>query len=162
MITDASAHPLPPMPEIGHPESYYVKRAHEAEHRGDVHAREAFKVAQYVTLAIEPNLPWAQKLRYLCHALHRHCVPPPLPDDKVWGFYRDLANLVRTVAGAEALRLASHEDDMYAARLDIGQDRSTIEDEAEEFFGTLVPDHCPEWFNDADYCQIKLIRDQWI
>lgn len=162
MITGTSAHPLPQMPEIGHPESFYTKRVHEAERRGDMHAREAFKVGQYVTLAMDPNLPWPQKLRYLCHALRRHCVAPPLPDDTTWGFYRDLANLVRTAAGAEALRLASHEDDMYAARLDIGQDRTTIENEAEEFFGALVPDHCPEWFNEADYAQLKLIRDQWI
>jgi hypothetical protein len=80
----------------------------------------------------------------------------------VWAFYSGLANLVRQHAGQEALRLASTEDDLYAARLAMGQTREHIEDEAEEFFGRLVPGECPEWLNEDDYNQLKLIRDQWI
>ena len=32
---------LPSMPEIGHPESYYVRGVHQADKAGDVHTREA-------------------------------------------------------------------------------------------------------------------------
>ena len=75
-----------------------------------------------------------------------------------------MASLVRQCAGAEALRLASAEDDLYAARLSMGQEREQIEDEAEAFFGKLMGsgDQCPEWLNETDYLQLKLIRDQWI
>ena len=53
---------LPQMPEIGHPESYYAKRVHMADEAQDVHAHEAYKVGQYVTLAMDPNLSWDEKL----------------------------------------------------------------------------------------------------
>jgi hypothetical protein len=89
-------------------------------------------------------------------------VPPPLPDDDVWTFYRGLADLVRQHAGQEALKLASQEDDLYAARLAMGQTREHIEDEAEEFFARLVPSECPDYYNEDDFNQLKLIRDQWI
>ncbi len=111
---------------------------------------------------MDPRLAWEEKLKYLTHALKRHCVPPPLPDDDVWMFYRSLADLVRRYAGQEALRLASQEDDLYAARLSMGQTRDKIEDEAEEFFAKLVPPECPDWLNKEDYQQLRLIRDQWI
>jgi len=78
-------------------------------------------------------------------------------------FYRQLADLVRQHAGQEALRLASTEDDMYAARLAMGQTRDKIMEDAEVFFGRLVPfEFNPEWFNEEDYRQLKMIRDQWI
>src|SRR4051794_40646834 len=96
---------LPPMPEIGHPESYYAKKVHEADRQGDVHKREAHKVGQYITLALDPHLEWEEKLKYFRHAIKRHCVPPPLPDDAVWMFYRALADLVRQYAGQEALKM---------------------------------------------------------
>jgi hypothetical protein len=155
---------FPPMPEIGKPESYYAHNVHQADRLGDVHAHEAHKVGQYVTLAMDPHLTWEEKLKYLKHALKRHCVPPPYPDDDVWMFYQQLADLVRQYAGQEALRLASVEDDLYAARVSMGQSREKIEDEAEEFFGKLLGagDSCPEWFNEPDWAQLKLIRDQWI
>ena len=38
----------------------------------------------------------------------------------------------------------------------------TIENEAEHFFARLLPQQCPDWFNEDDYSQLKLIRDQWI
>jgi hypothetical protein len=44
----------------------------------------------------------------------------------------------------------------------MGQTREKIEDEAEQFFARIVPGECPEWFNEEDYGQLKLIRDQWI
>jgi hypothetical protein len=155
---------LPPMPQIGHPESYYAKLSHEADRQGDRHAREANKVGQYVTLAMDPHLTWEEKLKYFSHALKRHCQPPPYPDDIVWMFYQQLADLVRQYCGFEALRLASTEDDLYAARISMGQNRDKVDDDAEVYFAKLLGqrDVCPEWFNEADWSQLKLIRDQWI
>jgi hypothetical protein len=162
MTTDSRT--FPPMPEIGHPEAYYAKAVHRAERLGDPHAREAYKVGQYITLALDPNLTWEEKLKYFRHALKRHCQPPPFPDDDVWTFYHRLADLVRHFAGQEALRIASQEDDLYAARVAMGQDNEKIADEAEDFFGKICPpgQDCPEWFNETDYAQLRLIRDQWI
>ena len=77
-------------------------------------------------------------------------------------FYRNLADLVRQYAGQEALRLASIEDDLYAARINMGQTRENIENDAERFFSRIVPRECPDWFNEEDFGQLKLIRDQWI
>jgi len=78
-------------------------------------------------------------------------------------FYRSLADMVRQHCGTEALRLMSKEDDLYAARLSMGQLRETIENEAEEFFGKIMGgEERPVWFLDADWEQMRLIRDQWI
>jgi hypothetical protein len=163
-MDNPAARQLPGMPEIGKHESYYAKLVHEADRQGNTHQHEAANVGQYVSLALDPSLDWEQKVKYFRHAIKRHCNPPMYPDDAVWLFYQDLANLVRQTAGAEALRLASAEDDLYAARLSMGQDREQIEDDAEAFFQKLMGsgDQCPEWFNEADFSQLKLIRDQWI
>jgi hypothetical protein len=87
-----------------------------------------------------------------------------VPDEPVWVFYRELADLVRQYAGREALRLASTEDDLYATRLQMGSAREQIESEAEVFFCALTGsgDRRPDWFSDEDWAQLKLIRDQWI
>ena len=155
---------LPRMPEIGYPESHYARKIRQADLESDHHAHEAYKVAQYITLAMSPRLPWSDKLRYFRHALRRHCNTPPLPTDEVWIFYKDLADLVRRHAGQEALRLALAEDDLYTTRIAMGTPRERIEEEAEQFFGKLLPhqDHCPEHFNDEDWSQLKMIRNQWI
>ena len=155
---------LPCMPEIGRPESYYATQVRSADGRSDVHTREAAKVGQYITLGLDPALAWEDKLKFFRHALKRHCVPPPYPDDEVWMFYQQLAELVRSHCGHEALRLACAEDDLFAARLGMGQTRDRIEEDAEDFFRRLMVagDQCPEWFNDTDWLQLKLIRDQWI
>lgn len=157
-------HIFPPMPEIGKPESHYAKLARQADAEGNHYAHEVAKVGQYITLALDPRLDWLAKLRYFQHALKRHCVPPPVPDEPVWVFYRDLADLVRQYAGQEALRLASAEDDLYATRQALGSDRDAIEAEAEDFFSKLLGagERRPDWFNDVDWAQLKLIRDQWI
>jgi hypothetical protein len=154
---------FPPMPEIGRPETFYAKMVHRADKVGDTFGHEAYKVGQYVTLAMSPNLSWEQKHKYLTHALKRHCQPPPFPDEEVWMFYRQLADLVRQHAGIEALRIASIEDDLYAARLAMGQTREKIAEDAELFFARLCPrENTPEWFNEEDYRQLKMIRDQWV
>jgi len=89
---------LPSMPEIGRPESYYASQVRSADGRSDVHSREAAKVGQYITLAMDPSLSWEDKLKYFRHAIKRHCSPPPYPDDEVWMFYQQLAELVRVRA----------------------------------------------------------------
>src|SRR5687768_16272105 len=109
-----AVHLLPPMPEIGHTEAYYARLSKMADEKGWVHAREAAKVGQYITLALDPHLEWDAKRRYFRHALRRHCVPPAVAHDLVTGFYDRLAILVRENAGREALRLASKQDDLYA------------------------------------------------
>jgi hypothetical protein len=156
--------PLPSLPEIGHPETYYANRVHLADKMGDMHAHEAYKVGQYVTLAMDPGLSWSQKVRYFQHALKRHCYPPPLPDEEVWVFYQRLAHLVREHCGAEALRLASIEDDSYDRRHKAGVPDDILADEAETFFNNLMgfSDSCPAHFLEEDWAQLKLIRDQWV
>lgn len=158
------ARQLPAMPEIGRPESFYASLIRFAEREANAHLHEAAKVGQYVTLAIDPSLAWDEKLKYFRHVLKRHCAPPPYPDDDIWLFYKGLADLVRQHCGYEALRLASVEDDLYAARITMGQVRETIENDAEIFFYKLMGsnDQRPDYFNDSDWQQLKVLRDQWI
>jgi len=155
---------LPPLPHIGEPESYYAKQVKLAEKIGNPHAREANKVGQYVTLALAPRLPWEKKLRYFCHALRVHCVPPPLANDKIWMFYGELAALVRRHAGAEAVRLASFEDDFWAGQLKAGVPRPQIKAAADIFFRKLLDgrDGCPEYLNHEDYDQLRILHKQWM
>lgn len=154
---------MPEIPTIGRPEVYYAQKVREAEAAGDTHAREASKVALYVTLGNDPHISWEEKLKYYRHALKRHCDPPPMPDEEVWAFYQSLAELVRLHAGQEALRIASAQDDLWAARVAMGQPKEEIENEAEEFFAKIITsDQCPDWFSEQDWSQLKLIRDQWI
>ena len=156
--------PLPQMPPIGRPESYYGRQVQIADKQGDLHLHEAAKVGQYLTLAMDVRLPWAKRLKYFDHALRRHCNPPPLPDDAVWMFYQQLINLVRFHAGEQALRLASAQDDEYARRLTAGESKNKLVGEARQFFYELMTlsDQKPRHFTDDDWMQLKLIRDQWI
>ncbi len=155
---------FPPMPDIGRSESHYAELARQADADGNIYAQHAAKVGQYITLALDQHLDWPAKLRYFEHALKRHCVPPPVPDEPVWIFYRDLADLVRRYAGYEALRLSSVEDDLYATRLALGADRESVESDAETFFAQLLGagDKRPDWVSEEDWLQLKMIRDQWI
>ncbi len=155
---------LPAIPELGLDEHVYAQLARDADHRGDRHAREAAKVALYITLADDPHMPWDEKLRHYTHALNRHCHPPQFADDHLWSFYRELSKLTKSHCGQEALRLASKEDDFYAARLTMGQSRDAIENEAELFFDKLIGrgDHCPTYMLEDDFEMVRMIRDQWI
>src|SRR5689334_6642474 len=101
---------LPPIPELGKPESYYAARAKEARADGDVHGMHAFKVAQYITAAASEELSWEEKQRCYEHALRRHCEAPPLPADDVWLFYANLQQLVREHAAREAFRVVDRID----------------------------------------------------
>ena len=84
--------------------------------------------------------------------------------DPIWLFYAELANLVRRYCGNEALKLASREDDRYADMLRHGYDREKIENEAEMFFTHLMGNHQehPIHFNEEDWMQLRMVRDQWI
>jgi len=152
------------MPEIGLPESHYAQMAKKAEREGNEHLRAAAKVGQYVTLAMDRSLDWDQKLRYFKHTLSRHCYPPRFAGDQCWTFYHNLADVVREYCGAEAMRLASTEDDLYASRLEMGQAREKIEAEAEVFFDRILGNStsCPDHFKVEDWEQLKLLRNQWI
>ena len=154
---------IPPLPELGHSEAYYVRGALKAEKRNDTLAHHAYKIGQYITLSRDSKFTWEEKLRYVRHTLNNHCVPPPIPDDAVWAFYKELQRLVRDAAGQEALRIASNEDDLYAALMQLGRTREEIEERADIFFKRLCPcDETPDWFHETDYAQLKLLRDQWI
>lgn len=157
---------LPPLPEIGHPESFYSDKVKRADATGNHHAREAYKVGQYITLGLNRRLDWEKKLRYFNHALRSHCTPPNLTNDKVWMFYAQLADLVRGYAGTEALRLASVEDDYYMGQIKAGVPRTQVMAQAEIFFrkvlGERGHDRKPDYLNQEDYDQLKILRNQWI
>ncbi len=155
---------LPPMPTIGLDEHVYSRDARHADEVGDREAREAAKVGLYITIGLNPKLDWHEKLRHFTHALNKHCHAPAFSDHRLWAFYHDLAHYVKRYCGAEALRLASKEDDLYAARLAMGVKREQIEDEAEQFFDQLIGTgkSCPEYMHEEDYVMIRMIRDQWI
>lgn len=155
---------LPPLPEIGHPESYYAKQVARADRLGMHHAHEAYKVGQYVTLALGPRLTWEQKLRYFRHALRAHCSGPSVASNEVLTFYRNLAALVRRHAGAEALRLASREDDAWAAQLLRGVPREQVKADAARFFREMLgtSQELPDYLERDDWEQLKILHNQWV
>ena len=160
----ATAQQFHPLPVIGYPESYYAKHIKQADESGNAHAHAAYKVGQYVTLALSPKTPWEEKVRYFKHVLKHHCACPANADEGLQDFYRKLTEMVRRHAGQEALRLARQEDDSYSMRTDTGTAREEIEGEAEVFFSKLLghTDTCPEWFTKEMWAQLKAIRDRWI
>ena len=154
---------LPSLPEIGMPDGNYTRLITKAEHASDIVQRSAAKAGRYITLALSPDLSWPEQFRYFTHALSQHCTTLSM-EPEVQAYYGQLADLVRQHCGAEALRLACQEDDMYAARVALGQDRNDVEDDAEQFFSMLLgrDNACPAYFSEGDWAQLKLIRDQWI
>jgi len=154
---------IPALPELGHSEGYYVRGSQRAEKNGDGLKVHGYKVGQYITLAMDSKLTWEEKLRYFRHTLNKHCVPPRIPGDEVWCYYKELQKLVRDAAGQEALRIASNEDDLYAALTQMGRTREELEERADVFYKRIVPsEECPDWFHEGDYVQLRLIRDQWV
>lgn len=157
--------PMPPMPKIGLPEETYLHVAHRAERNGDDLVLEAAKVGQYISLALrDADAPWPTKLRFFRHALKRHCNPPERADEATKLWFAKLANLVRSHAGAEALRLAAEVDEVYEARTSMGQSVENIADDAEKFFEQICPmiETCPPVYNEEDWVKLKGIRDRWI
>jgi hypothetical protein len=163
-VTGRSSIALPVLPPIGQPEGYYSRHIRQADKCGNQHAREAMKVGQYITLGLDPNLEWDQKLRYFQHALRRHCIAPPLAPEGVWIFYGELADLVRRHAGNEMLRLASREDDLWARRVSLGQVREVIVPEAITFFNRLLGGFAerPNYVNQEDWDQLRMIQREWM
>jgi hypothetical protein len=153
---------FPPLPEMGQPESYYGRLAKQADKAGDIHARAANKVAQYIASALAPELPWDQKLRYFEHAIKKHAVPPPPLDDQVWNYYQQLQDLVRTHAGQEALRLANAQNDAFTARNDAGEPKYKIRTDAAAFFRQFIhSEECPVWFHLWDFNALRALRNRW-
>ena len=163
MVTTPAAD-LPPMPQLGLPEAYYIRRAHEASRAGDDHLHEALKVAQYIAVGADPKLRWPAKLHAFRHAIKHHCNAPSIPDDRVWEFYSNLRMLVRDACGQEALRLASHEDDVFAKQVKLGRPRGHVEEDAQRFFDELMGrgSECPEHFHPEDWEQLRVFRLQWV
>jgi hypothetical protein len=154
---------LPPIPEIGQDEHVYAHQARIAHEAGDREGRDAAKVGLYVTAALSSKMPWPEKLRHFEHALHKHCHITRPACHRIWDFYHTLGHLVREHCGQEALRLASREDDLYAARLAMGIPRQKIERDATIFFHSLIGDglECPDYMLADDFLMIRMIRDQW-
>jgi hypothetical protein len=159
-----SAQFFPPMPQLGQSEAYYKELVRQAEQNHQVHAREAAKVGQYVTLGIQEDTDPASKMKFFRHAIRKHCVPPPISDVGVEGFYERLGDFVRLHAGRQALRVASIEDDRFAMRERDGESHEKLVAEAQVFFEKLLgPDGLrSDLFTDDDWRQLTMIRHQWI
>jgi len=156
------AHPLPKLPEIGRHDAYYTEMLRRADCAGDKIAHESWKVGQYISMALDSRLDWEKKVRYFDHALRRHCAAPAHAEEKVQAFFRSLATLVRCHAGVEVLRIASRQDDDYARRLSAGEERRLIVRDAEIFFSLIfLREDSPEWLDEEDVAQLKLIQAQW-
>ena len=154
---------LPPIPLVGQPEEYYARKIHEADQREDVNLHESLKVAQYITLASDPGLAWADKQRYFEHALHRHCTPPLDSSDEVTAFYNQLRDLVKSHAGEQAIRLASKADDQFAARLTQGDAPADVRRDAHLFFRSILGDahRTPDYLSFDDWHQLVVLKNAW-
>jgi hypothetical protein len=151
------------MPVIGRSDEFYTSLIKQSEAEGSRLAVSSAKVGQYLSLALRAETPWETKTKYFSHVLRQHCRARDSHDEDGIPFFQELAGLVRAHAGQEALRLASTEDDLYATRLGLGADRNEIESEAETFFSNLLgAGDRPDWFNEEDWLQLRMLRDQWI
>ena len=158
-----TARNLPPIPELGEAEKVYGKRAQQAEKAGDVYGASANKVAQYVTLGLDPALDWSGKLRYLEHALKKHAAPKPPIDDEVLAFYQKLQEFVKQQAGSEALKLVYQQDAELQARKESKKEPIfKLRSDAALFFRQFLPaGDRPDWFTDEDYAELIALRNKW-
>lgn len=160
MRQESTSRTFPDFPKLGEENTHYGKLAHKAEKHGDVYGQAANKVAQYITLGREAP-EWPKKLKYFQYALEKHAVPKPPIDDEVWAFFQKLQDWVRRECGAEAIRLASKEDDFLADRQKLGEARFKLTSEAAQFFRQLVPSECPDYYRPQDYKQLRLLQMYW-
>ena len=159
----SQARALPQLPQIGLPEHEYYRLIEEAERYRDRHAREAFKVAKYVTRAINHGKTWQEQERCFKHALDHHCQAPPQADEEILAFYGSMAHWVRQLAGAAFLKHVSAADDAFAVRLSQGEPHDVIAREAVALFRSLIPHgHKPLWLNLEDFEQVKVFERQWV
>jgi hypothetical protein len=127
-----------------------------------VHARASHKVGQYVTEAIDPNMPWEHKAKCFKHALKHYSAAPEGADEHLRTFYRKLGDLVRRHAGTEALHAAQRFHADATRRANAGESRDAIADEADAFFINLLGhERTPEWCTREIADQIARIRQQW-
>ena len=152
---------FPDFPELGQEDTYYGKLAHKAEKQSDLHTRAVYKVAQYLTLAKNPSLPWLEKLKYYRHALEKHATPVPPIDDEVWAFYLKLQDWVRRECSQEARGLVATENQFYDERKKQHEARFRIVSDAAKFFRDIVPSDCPDWFTPAIYSELRAIQLHW-
>ena len=149
------------LPELGHSEVSYANHAHRAYKAADFVAKDAYKVAHYVTLAMNRNLDWSERLKMFKHAISHHTIAPPYADTEMYEYYKKLTLLVQTYCSAEALRLVSHADDDFARRSQTTA-KSMLSRETEAFFSRFVSgEECPEWYLPDDYYAMRLIAQQW-
>ncbi|HWE93724.1 MAG TPA: hypothetical protein VG269_07085, partial [Tepidisphaeraceae bacterium] len=73
-------------------------------------------------------------------------------------------DLVRRHAGAEAIHLASREDDAWAAQLQRGVPKAEVKAEAARFFKAMFgdDDRQPDYFNREDWEQLRVLRKNWL
>ena len=153
---------LPPLPEVGRDERFYIERIRIAERYRDRYALDAAKVGKYVTRALNYAQTWDEKQKCFAHAISHHCQAPIGSSGPVVAFYAQLAQVVRQHAGQEALRAASHMDDVWAAREAHGEPHAAIAKDAYAFFEHLAPHHHrPGWMNAEDYEELRILRKQW-
>ena len=155
---------LPSLPEIGLPETFYAKQVAHADKMGNHHAARIIQGGPIRYVSAAPRLRWEQKRRYFRHAIKAHCVGPAMAPNPVLKFYARLGAFVRGHAGAEAIRLASREDDAWAAQLTRGVPRDQIRADAAKFFRDLLGEHdtIPEYLNREDWDQLRILRRQWL
>ena len=158
-----STHYFPPIPELGEEEKVYGKRAHAAEKTGDIYGASVNKVAQYVTLGLDPALDWPNKLRYFEHALNKHAAPKPPIDDEVIAFYQRLAEFVKQQAGLQVLKLVyRHDAELEARRESNNEPIFKLRSEAASFFRQFLPaGDRPDCFTDTDYAELIAVRNKW-
>jgi hypothetical protein len=152
-----------PLPVIGHAEAWYEKHIQQADQAGDRHAKASHKVGQYVTAALSPAMPWAEKLKRFEHCLHKYCLSPHDADDGLRAFYHKLGDLVRRHAGQEAMQIARRRNEEFHRRQKTGEPRDSIEDDAETFFFDLLG-HAgrPDWCSHEAWSQLTAWRDHWV
>jgi hypothetical protein len=152
-----------PLPVIGHPDAFYTKHIKAAEEAGDIHARESHKVGRYITLAMDHQMVWEEKVRHFRHALKHHCNAPPDAGSDVVQFYEKLAELVRRHAGQEAVRFVNRENDAMRLRERKGTPRENLKQEAVELKRRVLGevDACPGWMSKDGFEQVTRVLGQW-
>jgi hypothetical protein len=152
-----------PMPKIGQSEAHYVALVQAADLAGDQFAHAAAKVGQYVTLALDPKLPWEEKARCFHHTYKHHCTPPPYASPQVREDYAKLADLVRHHAGQEALRFGRAENAELRRQRAAKVDRWHVKREAIAYFSRFssLLGQCPEWMQREAWMELIELRASW-
>jgi len=153
-----------PTPVIGHPDHWYKSHAEQAEAAGDMLARCAYKVGQYITLGLDPHRSWEEKAKYFRHCLKHHCIAASdaTPDEIV--FRQKLRAIVLRHAGQEGLNLARKAHADFKMRLEMGATRDVLAEDADDLFLMLLGNSGshPEFFTPEVYEEIRSLRNRWV